>query len=145
MPFINDGEPVNVVEISTGLSLGVIIGVLLVTVVASLLSPKGRAQNAVANARGTPRRTWTWATKRISGCGRRHSRRCCSEERGHPGLPEKYRRRIRDEHEVMDLLRRAHDVKDQRVAAGYGRPRQKPTPRLPAPARRASRRRPSRR
>jgi hypothetical protein len=36
------------------------------------------------------------------------------------GLPEKYRRRIRDKHELMDLFHRAHTVKDQRVAAGYG-------------------------
>jgi hypothetical protein len=37
------------------------------------------------------------------------------------GLPEKYRRCIRDEHhELMDLIHRAHTVKDQRVAAGYG-------------------------
>ena len=36
------------------------------------------------------------------------------------GLPGKYRRRIRDEHDLMDLLRRAHAVRDQRVAAGYG-------------------------
>ena len=39
------------VEISTGLSLSVILGVLVVTVVASLLSPAGRAQTAIANAR----------------------------------------------------------------------------------------------
>ena len=51
VPFINDGEPVPVVEISTGLSLSVILGVLVVTVVASLLSPAGKAQNAIANAR----------------------------------------------------------------------------------------------
>ena len=51
VPFINDGEPVNVVEISTGLSLAVIIGVLVVTVIASLISPKGRAQNLVSAAR----------------------------------------------------------------------------------------------
>src|SRR5215212_2622804 len=42
VPFINDGDPVPVVEISTGLSLSVIIGVLLVTVLASLVSPAGR-------------------------------------------------------------------------------------------------------
>ena len=36
------------------------------------------------------------------------------------GLPEKYRRRIREERELMDLLDRAHSVKEQRVAAGYG-------------------------
>jgi tellurite resistance protein TerC len=44
LPFINGGHHVPVVEISTGLSLGVIIGVLAVTVVASLVSPSGRAQ-----------------------------------------------------------------------------------------------------
>ena len=51
VPFINDGQPVNVIEISTGLSLAVIIGVLVVTVIASLTSPKGRAQNLVSAAR----------------------------------------------------------------------------------------------
>src|SRR3954469_11424057 len=49
--FINDGQPVNVVEISTGLSLSVILGVLAVTVVASLFSRKGKAQNTVSAAR----------------------------------------------------------------------------------------------
>ena len=51
LPFINGGEPVPVVEISTGLSLSVIIGTLVVTVVASLLSKAGKAQTAVNNAR----------------------------------------------------------------------------------------------
>jgi hypothetical protein len=51
VPLINGGEPVNVVEISTGLSLTVILGVLIVTVTASLTSAKGRAQNAVSAAR----------------------------------------------------------------------------------------------
>ncbi|MBE8528505.1 TerC family protein, partial [Amycolatopsis sp. H6(2020)] len=39
LPFVNDGEPVHVVEVSTGLSLIVIIGVLTVTVLASLFTP----------------------------------------------------------------------------------------------------------
>ncbi|UNK46429.1 TerC family protein [Arthrobacter sulfonylureivorans] len=51
LPFINDGNPVPVIEISTGLSLTVIIGVLVVTVVASLLSKAGKAQTAINNAR----------------------------------------------------------------------------------------------
>lgn len=50
VPFINDGQHVPVVEISTGLSLGVIIGVLAITVVASLTSPAGRARTLAANA-----------------------------------------------------------------------------------------------
>lgn len=51
LPFINGGEPVPVVEISTGLSLSVIIGTLVVTVVASLLSKAGKAQTLINNAR----------------------------------------------------------------------------------------------
>lgn len=46
VPFINAGEPVDVVEISTGLSLVVIVVVLSVTTVVSLVSPKGRARKA---------------------------------------------------------------------------------------------------
>jgi tellurite resistance protein TerC len=51
LPFVNGGEPVPVVEISTGLSLTVIIGVLVVTIVGSLLSKAGKAQTAINNAR----------------------------------------------------------------------------------------------
>ncbi|MGM0928315.1 MAG: TerC family protein [Actinomycetota bacterium] len=51
LPFVNDGNPVPVIEISTGLSLTVIIGVLVVTVVASLMSKAGKAQTAINNAR----------------------------------------------------------------------------------------------
>src|SRR5690606_23092992 len=47
----NDGAPVPVVEISTGLSLSVILGVLAVTITASLGSPRGRVQNAVGATR----------------------------------------------------------------------------------------------
>ncbi|HEY2447362.1 MAG TPA: TerC/Alx family metal homeostasis membrane protein, partial [Mycobacterium sp.] len=48
VPFINDGSPVPVGDLSTTTSLAVIIVILLITTVASLLSPRGRAQNAVA-------------------------------------------------------------------------------------------------
>ncbi|NMR31184.1 TerC family protein [Crystallibacter degradans] len=51
LPFVNGGEPVPVFEITTGLSLTVIIGVLVVTIVASLLSKAGKAQTAINNAR----------------------------------------------------------------------------------------------
>src|SRR5690606_37998866 len=49
--FISRGEAVHAIpEITTAASLSVSIGVLTVTVLASLLSPKGRAQAAVNNA-----------------------------------------------------------------------------------------------
>jgi len=51
LPFVNGGEHVAVPEISTGLSLGVILGVLIITVVASLFSGKGKAKTTIANLR----------------------------------------------------------------------------------------------
>ncbi|ADG78390.1 Integral membrane protein TerC OS=Tsukamurella paurometabola (strain ATCC 8368 / DSM / CCUG 35730 / CIP 100753 / JCM 10117 / KCTC 9821 / NBRC 16120 / NCIMB 702349 / NCTC 13040) OX=521096 GN=Tpau_1772 PE=3 SV=1 [Tsukamurella paurometabola] len=47
LPFINGGEHVAVPEISTGLSLAVIIGVLAVTTIASLLKSKRDDQKSV--------------------------------------------------------------------------------------------------
>ncbi|MPZ81700.1 MAG: TerC/Alx family metal homeostasis membrane protein [Actinophytocola sp.] len=106
VPFINRGEPVEVVEISTGLSLSVIFGVLVVTVVGSMTSAWGRAQNVIASAR-------------------RHAIEYCdieedpvrrgevltmllAEEATLKKLPEKYRARIREEEKLMTLLERAH-------------------------------------
>jgi tellurite resistance protein TerC len=115
VPFINDGEPVNVVEIGTGLSLSVIIGLLVVTVVASLLSPKGRAQNSVSAAR------------RLAGeyldVERDETRReelfakLLAEEATIRALPAKYRARIREEDKLMALLRRAHDDREVRTGS----------------------------
>lgn len=51
LPFINDGQPVPVIEIGTWDSLVVIVSVLLVTVLASLWSPKGKAKVAVSGLR----------------------------------------------------------------------------------------------
>ena len=50
VPFVNGGQPLQVVEVSTALSLGVIIGVLAVTVLVSLVSPAGRARALATRA-----------------------------------------------------------------------------------------------
>ncbi|NEW41700.1 TerC family protein [Nocardia cyriacigeorgica] len=117
LPFINNGDPVHVVEISTGASLLVILGVLVITVVASVVSARGRAQQAVANARrhATEYLDLGYTTDqaerdRVFGLLR-------SEEQRLRALPEKYRRRIRQEDELMDLLRRAHRRHDDAVAS----------------------------
>jgi tellurite resistance protein TerC len=114
IPFINDGQPVDVVEISTGLSLTVILGVLAVTVLASLLSPRGRAQNAVSNAR-------RHATEYLEiETDRAHREeifaRLLAEEAEIRKLPERYRARIREEDKLMSLLRRAHAAHDAAMA-----------------------------
>jgi predicted tellurium resistance membrane protein TerC len=113
VPFINHGEPVDVTEVSTGLSLSVILGVLVVTVVASLLSPKGRAQNAVSAARRH--------AKEYLDVEKDPERReeifaaLVAEEAQLRTLPEKYRRRIREEERLMALLRRAHETHDRQA------------------------------
>ncbi|MFE9576111.1 TerC family protein [Nocardia sp. NPDC006044] len=43
LPFVNGGEHVSVPEISTGVSLGVIIGILVIATVASLLRTRARS------------------------------------------------------------------------------------------------------
>ncbi len=52
LPFINGGEPVHVPEISTGLSLAVIAGTLVVATVASLVRSRRAEEKAAAEAAG---------------------------------------------------------------------------------------------
>jgi len=114
VPFINEGQPVNVVEISTGLSLTVIIGVLIVTVLASLFSVKGKAQNTVSAARRHAaeyldvEKDPAWREE-IFG-------KLLTEEEQLKKLPEKYRVRIREEDKLMALLRKAHAEHDASLA-----------------------------
>jgi tellurite resistance protein TerC len=114
VPFVNDGDPVRVVEIGTGLSLAVIIGALFVTVAASLLSPKGRAQTYVASARRHADEFLNVAGNDPGYCDEVYHR-LQEEERNIRSLPEKYRARIRQEDELMDLLTRAHNRHDEGV------------------------------
>jgi tellurite resistance protein TerC len=116
VPFINGGESIDVVEIGTGLSLIIIIGVLVITVVGSLLSPKGLAQTYVAAARRHAREFLDIETDPAYCDLIFH--RLLDEEAHIRRLPEKYRARIREEDELMGLLRRAHVLHDQRVADG---------------------------
>jgi len=106
VPFINDGQPVKVVEISTGLSLTVIIGVLVVTVIASLVSDKGKAQNAVTAARHHAIEYLDVETDTV----RREEifARLTAEIEVIKSLPEKYRARIRQEENLMAMFERAH-------------------------------------
>jgi tellurite resistance protein TerC len=116
VPFINGGEHIDVVEISTGASLGFIIGVLVLTVIASLVSPKGRAQTYVAAARRHASEFLDIETD-PQYCDLIYHK-LLDEETHLKSLPEKYRARIRQEDELMALLQRAHRVHDERVNAG---------------------------
>jgi len=116
VPFINGGQPVDVIEIGTELSLAIIIGVLIITVVGSLLSPEGRAQTYVALARRHAKEFLDIETDPAYCDVIFH--RLVREEAQLEKLPEKYRQRIRQEDELIELIRRAHALHDQRVADG---------------------------
>ncbi|HEY0167538.1 MAG TPA: TerC family protein [Jatrophihabitans sp.] len=118
VPFINDGEPVKVVEISTALSLSVIIGVLLFTVLASLLSPAGKAQNAISNAR---RHAGSYLDSEYTADPAERERifRALLAERDQIiALGPKYRQKVRDEPELMALLERARASHEAAVRRG---------------------------
>ncbi|GAA2613808.1 putative membrane protein [Paractinoplanes durhamensis] len=116
VPFINDGDPIHAAEISTAVSLALIVGILVLTVVVSLLSPKGRAQTYVAAAR---RRAAEFLDieKDPNYCDEIYHL-LLVEEANLKSLPERYRVKIRAEDELMDLLRRAHEEHEVRVADG---------------------------
>ncbi|QYF91105.1 TerC family protein [Arthrobacter sp. PAMC25284] len=108
LPFINDGEHVTVIEISTEVSLTVILGVLAVTVLASIFSPKGKAKNAVSGAKrhATDYLDLNYET----GIVERNMifAKMVQEEKQISKLPEKYKALVHDETEFVDLLARAH-------------------------------------
>ncbi|MHA7276710.1 TerC family protein [Arthrobacter sp. HLT1-21] len=109
LPFINDGEPVPVVEISTGLSLSVILGVLVITVLASVFSPKGKAKTAVSGAKRHATEYLDLGYETNIDEREKIFNRMVEEENMLRQLPEKYKKLIRNETEFMDLIRRAHE------------------------------------
>jgi len=122
LPFVNDGEEVPVVEVSTAVSLSVIIGVLVVTVVASLLSPAGRAMNAINGAR---RHAESYLDAEYTESPEERERIFAKllEERDQiVKLGPKYKKKVRDEDELMQLLQRARDSHEQAVERGEAQP-----------------------
>ncbi|TAP42952.1 TerC family protein [Arthrobacter sp. S39] len=121
LPFVNDGQHVNVVEVSTGVSLTVILGVLVVTVLASIFSPKGKAKNAVSGAKrhATDYLDLNYETDMAERD--KIFAKMVREEDQIRKLPEKYKRLIRNETEFLQLLRNAHAEHDKaQVRAAEG-------------------------
>jgi tellurite resistance protein TerC len=108
------------VEISTGLSLTVIIGVLAVTVIASLASDKGKAQNAVTAAR---HHAIEYLDVETDPARREEIfAKLAAEIEVIKSLPEKYRARIRQEEKLMALFTAAREEHERATAdAGGGR------------------------
>lgn len=117
LPFVNDGQPVHVVEVGIELSLAVIVGVLIITVLASLYSPKGRAL-------ATIQRVQTLSEKYLnlpadaSEAERAEIQRQLDEQVAKSReIPQKYRDElIESENEYQDLVRRARTAHAERSA-----------------------------
>lgn len=108
LPFINGGEHVNVVEISTGLSLSVICGTLIVTVVLSLLSPAGKAQTAINNARRHAVDYLDLDYTADAAERERIYRALTAEEVQIAQMPLKYRNKAKDVDKIREQVAEAH-------------------------------------
>jgi len=100
----------------------VILGVLVVTVVASLLSPAGKAQNAIANAR---RHATSYLDSEYTADAverERIFRRLIVERDQIVALGPKYRQKVRDEPALIALLERAQESDAAEGARGAAAP-----------------------
>ncbi|MBM6622874.1 TerC family protein [Micrococcaceae bacterium RIT802] len=113
LPFINDGEHVNVIEISTGFSLAVIIGILVVTVIASLVSPMGKAQTAINNARRHAENYLDLGYTEDPGERERIYRLLLEEERGIEAMDQKYRDKAKDVEAIRAQVAAVHERHDE--------------------------------
>ncbi|MCV7078578.1 TerC family protein [Mycobacterium szulgai] len=122
VPFINDGEPVPLVEISTALSLIVILSILVITIVASLLSRGGKARTAIINAR---RHATAYLDSEYTHDPAERERifgMLLGERDQIMALGPKYRQLVRDEQALVDLLERAAAKHDEAVERGEAEP-----------------------
>jgi tellurite resistance protein TerC len=116
VPFINDGQPVPVVEISTVLSLSVIIGVLVVTVVASLVSPQGKVQNATSSARRHATEYLDLEYTADPAERERVYQELLEEEAALTAVRDRHPKASGDQEELLALIEQAHEA--HRVATG---------------------------
>jgi tellurite resistance protein TerC len=117
LPFINGGEHVPVFEITTGLSLSVIIGVLVVTVALSLLSKAGKAQAAINNARRHAVDYLDLGYTADSGERERIYRLLREEEAQIATMELKYRDKAKDVDRIREQVAEAHRQHDKYLTA----------------------------
>ncbi|MEA5154879.1 TerC family protein [Raineyella sp.] len=109
LPFINDGEPVTVVEITTQMSLVFIIGVLAVTVAFSLLSPRGRAMAIIRATEDLAEKYLALPPEASAEERTRINNQLAAKLSKMPQIPDQLKSElIENEQHYRDLLRRAH-------------------------------------
>jgi len=113
LPFVNNGEHVEVIEISTGLSLSVIIGVLVFTVLASLFSKAGKAQTAIGNLRRHANSYNDLTYTADAGERERIYRALVAEEELVKTMEKKYRDKAKDVDKIREEVKEAHRQHDE--------------------------------
>ena len=116
LPFINDGQPVPVIEISTATSLSVIVGVLVITVVASLLSKAGIAQTSINNARRHAVNYLDLGYTADAAERERIYRMLTAEEAQIMTMDLKYRNKAKDIDKIRELVAEAHRQHEEYLA-----------------------------
>jgi tellurite resistance protein TerC len=110
--FINNGQHVEVVEVSIGLSLSVIIGVLAVTVLASLLSPKGRAVRIISTLQSTAEQYVSLPQDAPAEQRRRLAAKAARYQQQMPKISPRYREELIESekyfHELLDRVHGTH-------------------------------------
>ncbi|HSL35383.1 MAG TPA: TerC family protein, partial [Arthrobacter sp.] len=111
-----DGQPVPVIEITTATSLTVIVGVLVLTVVASLLSKAGKAQTSINNARRHAVNYLDLEYTADAAERERIYRMLTDEESQILAMDPKYRNKAKDIDKIRALVAEAHRQHEEYLA-----------------------------
>ncbi|MFE7630220.1 TerC family protein [Kocuria sp. NPDC057446] len=119
--FINNGQHVDVVEISIGLSLSVIIGVLVITVLASLFSPKGRAVRIISSLQAVAEQYVSLPQDASPEERRRLAAKAARYQEQMGSISPRYREElIESEKHFHELLDRVHGTHREYERTGVG-------------------------
>ncbi|WP_010535236.1 TerC family protein [Brachybacterium squillarum] len=114
--IINGGQPVPVPEVSTPVSLAVIVGVLTITVIASLFSKRGKAQAAVSDARWEAEHYIEMSYQAFEARRDAIYQRMIEHEQIIENLPSTFQNHVDDERGLRELLADAHAIHEVRLA-----------------------------
>ncbi len=115
LPFINNGQPVHVVEVTIGVSLAVIIGVLFITVLASLFSPKGRALATITKVQTLAEEYLNLPANASEEKRQKIQQQLDDATAKSREIPQKYRETlIESENDYQDLVARARGAHQER-------------------------------
>lgn len=110
LPFINGGQHLPVFEISTQLSLAVIVLSLLVVIVASLMSPKGKVLTTFKNARRQALRYIDLEAEATLDERKQTYVALVASEEQITKVPAQYLDLLREQQSLLDVLDEAHEA-----------------------------------